>query len=63
MDQEQLIRQIMAEVMSSLDKEQVTFAKPSASAPASGSIGVAQYPLAEKHPRWSRRTTASSWPT
>lgn len=48
MDQEQLIRQIMAEVMANLGKEQVTFAKPST--PQSGKIGVAQYPLAEKHP-------------
>lgn len=56
MDQEQLIRNIMAEVMKNLGNEQVTFAKKgSPSAPRTGSAstrraGVAQYPLAEKHP-------------
>lgn len=57
MDQEQLIRQIMGEVMKSLSSEQVTFAKKPvdeglASVPRSTSrrAGVAEYPLAEKHP-------------
>lgn len=52
MDQEQLIRQIMAEIMANLGKEQVTFAKPAAPSNGSaiGRIGRAQYPLAEKHP-------------
>lgn len=50
MDQEQLIRQIMSEVMKNLGNDQVTFDKKPASAPASGgSMGVADYPLAEKH--------------
>ena len=48
MDQEQLIRQIMAEVMANLGKDSVTFAKK---APvAGGSIGREQYPLGEKMP-------------
>jgi propanediol dehydratase small subunit len=48
MDQEQLIRQIMAEVMANLGKDSVTFEKK---APvAGGSIGREQYPLGEKMP-------------
>lgn len=53
MDQEQLIRQIMSEVMKNLGgNDTVTFEKkaaPAASAPGA-KIGVAEYPLAEKHP-------------
>lgn len=49
MDQEQLISQIMAEVMRNLDTDQVSFARKPA-AQAAGGVGVAQYPLAEKHP-------------
>ncbi|MDA8439434.1 MAG: diol dehydratase small subunit [Propionibacterium sp.] len=49
MDQEQLIRTIMAEVMKELGKDQVTFDKPPASVPpAGGGITAAQYPLSEK---------------
>lgn len=52
MDQEQLIRQIMTEVMASLGSEQVSFAKKPASSSATGGahIGRGHYPLAEKHP-------------
>lgn len=57
MDQEQLIRQIMAQVMKDLGREQVTFEKvgapaASAAAPASsaGKVGKDAYPLAEKSP-------------
>ena len=50
MDQEQLIRQIMAEVMKNLGNEQVTFAKKPASTSSAGRVGVKDYPLAEKHP-------------
>ncbi len=52
MDQEQLIRQIMAEVMKNLGSaDQVSFAKaPAAAAGTAGKVGVAQYPLAEKSP-------------
>lgn len=55
MDQEQLIRQVMAEVMKQLGNDEVTFAKKPASAPASGNGGgnggrvtAAQYPLSER---------------
>lgn len=49
MDQEQLIRTIMAEVMKELGKNQVTFDKRPASAGApGGGITAAQYPLSEK---------------
>ena len=48
MDQEQLIRQIMAEVMANLGKDSVTFEKKSPV--AGGSIGREQYPLGEKMP-------------
>lgn len=53
MDQEQLIRQIMSEVMANLgNNDKVTFDKVPAAAPAAAGskVGVAQYPLAEKHP-------------
>ena len=48
MDQEQLIRQIMAEVMANLGKDSVAFQKKSPAAP--GTIGKDQYPLGEKMP-------------
>lgn len=53
MDQEQLIRQIMAEVMANLSGEQVSFARNPGGLPADGgtrTIGREHYPLAEKHP-------------
>ena len=54
MDQEQLIRQIMAEVMKNLGgSDTVTFEKkPAPTAPTSNGarVGVADYPLAEKSP-------------
>ncbi len=51
MDSEQLIRQIMAEVMANLGKDNVTFAK-NEPAPAAGGarIDKSSYPLAEKMP-------------
>jgi propanediol dehydratase small subunit len=48
MDQEQLIRQIMAEVMANLGKDSVAFQKKSPA--AGGAIGKEQYPLGEKMP-------------
>ncbi|MCC6498034.1 MAG: diol dehydratase small subunit [Propionibacteriaceae bacterium] len=48
MDQEQLIRQIMAEVMANLGKDSVAFQKKSPA--AAGTIGRDQYPLGEKMP-------------
>ena len=48
MDQEQLIRQIMAEVMANLGKDSVAFQKKSPV--AGGTIGKEQYPLGEKMP-------------
>ena len=48
MDQEQLIRQIMAEVMANLGKDSVAFQKKSSA--AGGAIGKEQYPLGEKMP-------------
>lgn len=55
MDQEQLIRQIMSEVMKNLGgNDNVTFekvpARAAAPAGATAKVGVAEYPLAEKHP-------------
>lgn len=61
MEQEQLIRQIMAEVMKNLGGtgNEVIFDKvpakasetrPAAPAPAGTKVGVANYPLAERHP-------------
>ena len=54
MDQEQLIRQIMAEVMKNLGgSDTVTFEKkpaPTAPTPNGARVGVADYPLAEKSP-------------
>ena len=48
MDQEQLIRQIMSEVMANLGKDSVAFQKKSPA--AGGAIGKEQYPLGEKMP-------------
>ncbi len=52
MDQEQLIRQIMAEVMKNLGgNDKVSFEKkPVAAASGARKVGVADYPLAEKSP-------------
>ena len=53
MNQDDLIRQIMAEVMKNLGgNDQVTFEKKAAPASSTGTarIGVADYPLAEKSP-------------
>jgi propanediol dehydratase small subunit len=55
MDQEQLIRQIMAEVMTSLGKDSVTFQKKSPA--AGGTIGRDQYPLGEKMPEKVKSAT------
>lgn len=69
MDQEQLIRQVMAEVMKSLGNDSVTFQKaapaaaPSAPEPrhASGQatprVHRDEYPLAEKHPELVKTNT------
>ena len=55
MDQEQLIRQIMAEVMTNLGKDNVTFAKK---APvANGRIDKSSYPLGEKVPEKVKSAT------
>jgi propanediol dehydratase small subunit len=48
MESEELIRQIMAEVMANLGKDQVSFAKKSA--PAAGRVDASSYPLSEKMP-------------
>lgn len=53
MDQETLIRQIMSEVMASLDKDTVAFAKnapASASSTNGGRVGRESYPLGERMP-------------
>ena len=55
MDQEQLIRQIMAEVMANLGKDSVTFQKKSPA--AGGGIGRDQYPLGEKMPEKVKSAT------
>ncbi len=55
MDQEQLIRQIMAEVMTNLGKDSVTFQKKSPA--AGGGIGRDQYPLGEKMPEKVKSAT------
>lgn len=53
MDQEELIRQIMAEVMKNLGSEnQVAFEKKPV--PAGTTVGVADYPLAERRPELVR---------
>ena len=60
MDQEQLIRQIMAEVMKNLGGEnQVTFEKVSAPKAAPSRVGVAEYPLAEKRPDLVRTSSGA----
>ena len=68
MDQEQLIRQIMSEVMKSLGNDSVSFAKNApapatpAQAPAAGTrrIGRDEYPLAEKHPELVKTNTGKA---
>ena len=65
MDQEQVIRQVMAEVMKSLGNASVTFEKKSPAAPAPAAaptagtrrIGRDEYPLAEKHPELVKTNT------
>ena len=47
MESEELIRQIMAEVMANLGKDQVSFAKKPA---ATGTIDASSYPLGERMP-------------
>ena len=61
MDQEQLIRQIMSEVMKSLGNDSVSFAK-NAPAQAAGTrrIGRDEYPLAEKHPELVKTNTGKA---
>ena len=68
MDQEQLIRQIMSEVMKSLGNDSVSFAKnaPAPAAPAQAPtaetrrIGRDEYPLAEKHPELVKTNTGKA---
>ena len=50
MESEELIRQIMAEVMANLGKDQVSFAKKPAANGASGQVDASNYPLGEKMP-------------
>ncbi|RRD47802.1 diol dehydratase small subunit [Tessaracoccus sp. OH4464_COT-324] len=52
MDQEQLIRQIMAEVMKDLGQQQVSFQKkePAGTPGRATKVSKEHYPLAEKHP-------------
>lgn len=64
MDQEQLIRQIMAEVMKELGSDEVKFEKttaapsnPASSAAPSGGVSAAQYPLAESMPEKIKSST------
>ncbi len=69
MDQEQLIRQVMSEVMKSLGNDSVTFEKKSPSTPSapepprrasaepSPRIRRDEYPLAEKHPELVKTNT------
>lgn len=57
MESEELIRQIMAEVMSNLGKEQVSFAKkPAATA---GSVDASSYPLGERMPEKIKASTGA----
>ena len=75
MDQEQVIRQVMAEVMKSLGNASVTFEKKSPAAPAPAAapsqapqnpaaggrqIGRDEYPLAEKHPELVKTNTGKA---
>ena len=67
MDQEQLIRQIMSEVMKSLGNDSVSFAKNTpapaapAQAPAAGTRRIGRdYPLAEKHPELVKTNTGKA---
>lgn len=52
MDQEQLIRQIMAEVMKNVGGEATETPAPATRPPDSGkvTVGVGHYPLAQRHP-------------
>ena len=61
MDQEQLIRQIMAEVMANLGKDSVAFQKKSPA--AAGAIGRDQYPLGEKMPEKVKSATGKALST
>lgn len=65
MDQEQLVRQIMAEVMRTLGNETVTFDQAPAPAPAApagpaSTVGREHYPLAEKHPEMIHTNTGKA---
>lgn len=55
MESEELIRQIMAEVMTNLGKDQVSFAKKPAG--AAGGVDASSYPLAEKMPEKVKAAT------
>lgn len=57
MESEELIRQIMAEVMANLGKDQVSFAKKPAANGASGQVDASNYPLGEKMPEKIRAAT------
>lgn len=56
MDSEQLIRQIMAEVMANLGKDNVTFAKKEPAANGAG-VDKSSYPLGEKMPEKVKSAT------
>ena len=56
MDSEQLIRQIMAEVMANLGKDNVTFAKKEPAA-TGGRLDKSSYPLGEKMPQQVKSAT------
>lgn len=66
MDQEQLVRQIMAEVMRTLGNETVAFeqapapAAPAPAAAAPATVGREHYPLAEKHPEMIHTNTGKA---
>lgn len=63
MDQEQLIRQIMAEVMKDLGKQEVTFAKkqsPSGGSRRPAGVTRADYPLADKRPEMVKTSTGNT---
>lgn len=55
MESEELIRQIMAEVMQNLGKDQVSFAKKPAN--AAGTLDKSSYPLGEKMPEKVKSAT------
>lgn len=58
MDNEELIRQIMAEVVKNLSGNQVTFAKTA----AAGTVTAQQYPLGEKIPAQLKSASGKSLP-